>query len=131
MGAGHLLEEIRLLRTSEPDSIIIVYAHDGLEYQAAPSPRQHWWAEQFARAGTDIILFAHNHQYSNIETLEKTPRKTVLAWSLGNFLFGGNLKWKNNSDVRMLSIQIDTESNRKSAAWINGYTENWTYSLKE
>ena len=126
-----LLEEIRLLRASEPDSIIIVYAHDGLEYQAAPSARQHWWAEQFARAGTDIILFAHNHQYSNIEILEKTPKKTLIAWSLGNFLFGGNSKWKNNADVRMLSVQIDTESNKKSASWVNGYTENWTYSLKD
>ena len=65
------------------------------------------------------------------EILEKTPRKTLVAWSLGNFMFGGNLKWKNNSDVRMLSVQIDTESNKKTATWISGYTENWVYSLRE
>ncbi|NCB23226.1 MAG: hypothetical protein EOM56_10395 [Deltaproteobacteria bacterium] len=126
-----LLEEIRQLRAAEPDSIIIVYAHDGLEYQAAPSARQRWWADQFARAGTDVILFSHNHQYCDAEILEKTPRKTLVAWSLGNFMFGGNLKWKNNADVRILSVQIDTESNKKTATWISGYTENWMFSLKE
>ena len=126
-----LLEEIRLLRAAEPQSIIVVYAHDGLEYQPAPTARQHWWARQFAQAGTDIILFSHNHQYCGIEVLEKTPRQTLVAWSLGNFLFGGNLKWKSRSDVRMLSVQIDTESGNKTAKWINGYTENWTFSLQE
>ena len=126
-----LLEEIRLLRAAEPQSIIVVYAHDGLEYQPAPTARQHWWARQFAQAGTDIVLFSHNHQYCGIEVLEKTPRQTLVAWSLGNFLFGGNLKWKSRSDVRMLSVQIDTESGNKTAKWINGYTENWTFSLQE
>lgn len=126
-----LLEEIRRLRESEPNSIIIVYAHDGLEYQTAPSARQRWWADQFARAGTDVILFSHNHQYCDAEILEKTPRKTLVAWSLGNFMFGGNLKWKNHSDVRMLSVQIDTESSKKTAIWIRGYTENWVYTLRE
>ena len=126
-----LLKEIRQLRESEPDSLIIVYAHDGLEYMAGPTPRQRWWAEQFAKAGTDVILFSHNHQYCDAEVLEKTPRKTLVAWSLGNFLFGGNLKWKNHPDVRMLSVQIDTESNKKTAKWIYGYTENWMYSLKD
>ena len=126
-----LLEQIKLLRTAEPQSIIIVYAHDGLEYQPAPTPRQHWWAHQFAQAGTDVVLFSHNHQYCGVEILEKTPRKTLVAWSLGNFLFGGNLKWKNRSDVRMLSVQIDTESGNKAAKWISGYTENWIFSLQD
>ena len=126
-----LLEEISQLRAAEPQSIIIVYAHDGLEYQPAPTARQHWWARQFAQAGADIVLFSHNHQYCGIEILEKTPRKTLVAWSLGNFLFGGNMKWKNRSDVRMLSVQIDTESGNKTAKWINGYTENWIFSLQE
>ena len=126
-----LLNEIRLLRASEPHSIIVVYAHDGLEYMAAPSSRQRWWAERFADAGTDVILFSHNHQYCDFEILKKTPRQTLVAWSLGNFLFGGNLKWKNNSDVRMLSVQIDTESNNKTAKWISGFTENWMYTLRD
>ena len=126
-----LLNEIRLLRASEPHSIIVVYAHDGLEYLAEPSSRQRWWAKQFANAGTDVILFSHNHQYCDFEIFEKTPRQTLVAWSLGNFLFGGNLKWKNNSDVRMLSVQIDTESSKKTAKWISGYTENWIYSFRD
>ena len=126
-----LLNEVRQLRESDPDSLIIVYAHDGLEYMAQPTPRQRWWADQFAKAGTDVILFSHNHQYCDAEILEKTPRKTLVAWSLGNFLFGGNLKWKNHPDVRLLSVQVDTESNKKTAKWIYGYTENWMYALKD
>lgn len=126
-----LLNEIRQLRASDPQSIIVVYAHDGLEYMAAPTPRQRWWADQFAQAGSDVILFSHNHQYCDYEFLDKTPRKTLVAWSLGNFLFGGNFKWKNHSDVRMLSVLIDTDSGKKTATWISGYTENWNFSLRD
>lgn len=124
-----LREEIRRLRLSEPDSIIVVYAHDGIEQQPAPTKRQRDWADQFARSGADIILFSHNHQYGDIETLEATPRHTLVAWSLGNFLFGGNLKWKNHPDVRILSIRIDADSGSKSAEWIYGRASNWMFSI--
>jgi hypothetical protein len=48
---------------------------------------------------------------------------------LGNFLFGGNFKWKTRPDVRMLSIRIDPATGDKKGQWILGRTKEWKFSL--
>ena len=126
-----LLEELSSLRARKPAAIIIVYAHDGLEFQDAPTLRQEQWARLFARAGADVVLFAHNHRYGRFQILEDTPRKTFVAWSLGNFLFGGNRQWRHHRDVRLLSLRLDPESGRKEGRWLYGTTRNWEFSLFE
>ena len=131
LGYAFLLEEVRALRIQEPGAYIIVYGHDGDEYASAPSRRQVYWAKQLAFAGADVVLFCHNHRYGEIVILEDTPRRTLVAWSLGNFLFGGNLKWKNHPDVRLLSILIDTATGEKYAEWIYGMTSNWSFIVQE
>ena len=124
-----LREEISGLRARKPSAIIIVYAHDGLEYQDAPTPRQKQWARIFARAGADVVLFAHNHRYGEFQILEDTPRRTFVAWSLGNFLFGGNRQWRCHRDVRLLSLRLDPDSGHKEGRWLYGRTRNWEFSL--
>lgn len=126
-----LLEELSRLRVRKPAAIIIVYAHDGLEYQDAPTLRQKHWARLFARAGADVVLFAHNHRYGHFQILEDTPRKTFVAWSLGNFLFGGNRQWRYRNDVRLLSLRLDPESGYKEGRWLYGMTADWEFSLPE
>ena len=73
--------------------------------------------------------FAHSHCYGGFETLGSSPRKTFVAWGLGNFLFGGNRGWRNRNDVRLLSIRLDTVTGGKSACWLYGKTSNWQFSL--
>ena len=41
-----------------------------------------------------------------------------------------------NNDLKDIEMDwlvdwIDTESNKKTATWISGYTENWMFSLRE
>lgn len=124
-----LLETVRALRAREPEAWIILYSHDGDEGFSEASERQRLWAGWFAAAGADIILFAHSHCYGGFETLESTPRKTFVAWGLGNFLFGGNRGWRSRNDVRLLSIRLDTVTGQKSACWLYGKTKNWQFSL--
>lgn len=126
-----LQEEVSRLRARKPSAIIIVYAHDGLEWQDTPTLRQEQWARIFARAGADIVLFAHNHRYGRFQILEDTPRRTLVVWSLGNFLFGGNRQWRNHKDVRLLSLLLDPDSGHKEARWLYGMTRNWEFSLSE
>lgn len=126
-----LLEEVRSLRNRQPTAYIIVYGHDGEEGKSGPSPRQVYWAERLAFAGADVIFFSHDHRYGEVVILEGTPRRTLVAWSLGNFLFGGNSKWKDHPDVRLLSIIIDTRTGQKYADWIYGMTSNWSFILYE
>lgn len=124
-----LLETVRALRAREPEAWIILYSHDGNEGFPEASERQRLWADWFAAAGADIILFAHSHCYGGFETLGSSPRRTFVAWGLGNFLFGGNRGWRNRNDVRLLSIRLDTVTGGKSACWLYGKTSNWQFSL--
>lgn len=124
-----LVEWIGRLRQAVPKSLIIVYAHDGVELEPQPTPRQRQWAGLFAAAGADVVLFAHSHCYGPVEILWDSPRKTLVAWSLGNFLFGGNRKWKHHPDVRLLSIRIRPDTGHKDAVWLLGRTTNWEFSF--
>ncbi|WP_300788006.1 CapA family protein [uncultured Desulfovibrio sp.] len=124
-----LRQWIHALRQAVPESLIIVYSHDGMETQLAPTPRQRQWATIFAAAGADVLLFAHSHLYGGVEILQDSPRRTLVAWSLGNFLFGGNRKWKNHRDVRLLRIRINPDDGSKDAVWLLGHTQNWRFSF--
>lgn len=124
-----LLQTIRELRRRNPVALIVVYAHDGIEQQSEATPRQILWAGWFARAGADVVLFAHSHMYGTFEVLSSTPRRTFVAWGLGNFLFGGNARWKDRDDVRLLSIHIDPVTGEKQGRWIFGRTRNWEFRL--
>ena len=75
------------------------------------------------------MLFAHSHLYGGVEILWDSPRRTLVAWSLGNFLFGGNRKWKNHRDVRLLRVRVDLTNGNKEAVWLLGHTDNWQYSF--
>ena len=124
-----LREWVHSLRQAVPESLIIVYSHDGEEGQIEPTRRQRQWANSFAAAGADVLLFAHSHLYGGVEILWDSPRRTLVAWSLGNFLFGGNRRWKNHRDVRLLRIRINLADGNKDAVWLLGHTENWQFSF--
>lgn len=62
---------------------VIVSAHWGGEYQAAPSARQQAMAQIWAQAGADIIIGHGPHVLQRIERIGET----LVAYSLGNFLF--------------------------------------------
>ena len=124
-----LREWIHTLRQAVPESLIIVYSHDGQEGQLEPTLRQRQWANVFAAAGADVVLFAHSHLYGGVEILWDSPRRTLVAWSLGNFLFGGNRRWKNHGDVRLLRVRVDLTDGSKDAVWLLGHTSNWQYAF--
>lgn len=124
-----LLQTTIALRREMPHALILLYIHDGEELLYEPTSRQQKWADMLAWAGADVLLFAHSHRYGLVEVLEDTPRRTLVAWSLGNFLFGGNRRWRAHRDVRILDLRLNLESGHKSARWLYGYTDNWTFFL--
>ncbi|WP_306600545.1 CapA family protein [Geothrix sp. 21YS21S-2] len=65
---------------------VVVSIHWGAEYLHAPLPRQKDVARRLARAGADLILGHHPHVLQAVEVLETGPRRTVVAYSLGNFI---------------------------------------------
>ncbi len=79
----------------------IVYIHGGEEYKHKTSSQQRW-SQKFAAAGADVVLWAHSHVWGPVEY----EGKTLTAYGLGNFLFGGNSGWRNRKGIAGLSIRF-------------------------
>jgi poly-gamma-glutamate synthesis protein (capsule biosynthesis protein) len=65
---------------------VVVSIHWGTEYFHEPIARQRQAAATLAQAGADLILGHHPHVLQPVEVLENGPRKTVVAYSMGNFV---------------------------------------------
>lgn len=66
--------------------LVVVSVHWGNEYQRQPTRRQRDLARRLAEAGCDLILGHHPHVLQPAELLETEGRKTLVAYSLGNFI---------------------------------------------
>ncbi|MEZ5307183.1 MAG: CapA family protein [Pyrinomonadaceae bacterium] len=69
--------------------VVIVSIHWGTEYASYPDVAQTDLAEQATRAGADIVVGHHPHvlQGLSLGANAANDRKTLVAYSLGNFVF--------------------------------------------
>jgi len=65
---------------------VVVSIHWGVEYQHVPLPRQREVALQLCEAGADLILGTHPHALQPVELLEHNGHRTLVAFSMGNFV---------------------------------------------
>jgi poly-gamma-glutamate synthesis protein (capsule biosynthesis protein) len=65
---------------------VVVSIHWGLEYQHTPLARQREVAQQLCAAGADLILGTHPHVLQPVELLTSGGHRTLVAYSLGNFV---------------------------------------------
>jgi poly-gamma-glutamate synthesis protein (capsule biosynthesis protein) len=65
---------------------VVVSLHWGVEYRHDPAPAQRDLAGRLAEAGADLILGHHPHVLQPVEMLERGGRRTLVAYSLGNFV---------------------------------------------
>ena len=65
---------------------VILSLHWGEENATEPSSEQRSLAKVFAENGADVILGHHSHIVQDIEYVSTTRGKTLVAYSLGNFL---------------------------------------------
>jgi hypothetical protein len=80
-----VLEAIKAAR-SQCD-LLLVSIHWGIEYSPAPRPEDIDTAHKMLEAGADAVIGHHPHVLQPIETyLTQDHRKTVIFYSLGNFL---------------------------------------------
>lgn len=82
----------------EGATVVIPYFHWGIERAAKPYDVQTNLARFAIDSGADMVLGAHPHV---IQSMENYKGK-LIAYSLGNFSFGGN---SNPSDKRALMLQ--------------------------
>ncbi|WP_235420807.1 CapA family protein [Jeotgalibacillus soli] len=75
-------------RAREVADLVVVGMHWGQEY-AQPTPEQQQLAKDLAKSGADIIIGHHPHVLQPIEWIDgQDGQKTLVAYSLGNFISG-------------------------------------------
>jgi poly-gamma-glutamate synthesis protein (capsule biosynthesis protein) len=82
--------------------VVVAWFHWGTELHPEPSARQRDLAADALRAGAQVVLGAHPHVFGGVEN---APRRSVVAWTLGNFVFPAHSA--NTSHTGILIVNLD------------------------
>jgi poly-gamma-glutamate capsule biosynthesis protein CapA/YwtB (metallophosphatase superfamily) len=83
---SYIAADIRGARNRGAD-VVVVYFHWGAERTYVPSGQQRALAGVAFDAGATVVLGAHPHV---LQPREQPRARRLVAWSLGNFVFGAN-----------------------------------------
>jgi len=92
-----------VVRARRRADAVVVYFHWGIELARTPDSRQRTFADAALRAGASVVLGAHPHV---LQPLERRGRK-VVAWSLGNFVFGASSPGTSASGILLVGLGAD------------------------
>lgn len=89
---------LRVIERAEANSdYVIAVPHWGTEGTLYPDASQRMLAEQFARAGADVIIGGHPHRLQGAAYVEGVP----VAYSLGNFWFSDGTLYTTVAQVKI------------------------------
>jgi hypothetical protein len=83
---SYISSDVRRIKNRGVD-VVVVYFHWGVERTFTPNSRQRSLAAVAFDAGATVVLGAHPHV---LQPIEQPGRRRLVAWSLGNFVFGAN-----------------------------------------
>ncbi len=100
---SYIAADVRSARRNGADAVV-VYFHWGIERSLVPTSRQRALAGVAFDAGATVVLGAHPHVLQPRET----PRPgRLVAWSLGNFVFGANSPGTANTGILHVRLGRD------------------------
>jgi len=111
-----ILDDIRRLRPRV--DFVVVNLHWGQELETEPDSSQIILAHQIIEGGADLIVGHYPHV---LQGIEQYLGRTV-AYSLGNFVFGGNLKCA-NSETAVLKVRFAKDTMEVQAVPVS--IRNW------
>jgi poly-gamma-glutamate synthesis protein (capsule biosynthesis protein) len=114
---GWIAEDVRAARRRA--DVVVVYFHWGVELARQPDARQRTFGDAALAAGAAVVLGAHPHV---LQPVERRGRR-VVAWSLGNFVFGAVSPGTTASGI--LLVRLGTDGVRGAElvpARIDGFT---------
>ena len=83
--------------------VVVVYFHWGIERTFTPTARQRSLASIALRAGASVVLGAHPHV---LQPIERPRPRGLVAWSLGNFVFGANSPGTERTGILRLGVGL-------------------------
>jgi len=96
---SYISSDVRRAKNQGAD-VVVVYLHWGTERAFSPDSRQRSLAAVAFDAGATIVLGAHPHVLQPIEP----RRRRLVAWSLGNFVFGANTLGTESTGILRLQM---------------------------
>jgi poly-gamma-glutamate capsule biosynthesis protein CapA/YwtB (metallophosphatase superfamily) len=95
----YVVEDVKSAKKNGAD-IVVINFHWGTELARQPNSGDRALAYRAVEAGADIIVGHHPHVLQPMEIYHGK----VIAWSLGNFIFGGNRRSEKESALLEVSI---------------------------
>jgi len=111
-----ILEDIKRLRPRV--DFIVINIHWGEELETVPDSNQIILAHRMIDGGADLIVGHHPHV---LQGIERYHRK-IIAYSLGNFVFGGNSR-SANSETAVLKVRFAKDTMEVYAVPVS--VRNW------
>jgi capsule synthesis protein PGA_cap len=96
---SYISSDVRRAKNRGAD-VVLAYFHWGAERTFSPDSRQRSLAAVAFDAGATIVLGAHPHVLQPIEP----RRRRLVAWSLGNFVFGANTAGTESTGILRLRM---------------------------
>ena len=81
--------------------VVVCWFHWGTELHPDPSERQQQLAAAALEAGAQVVLGAHPHVFGRVSS---PTRHTVIAWTLGNFVFPSGSPDTERTGILTLSL---------------------------
>jgi poly-gamma-glutamate synthesis protein (capsule biosynthesis protein) len=107
------LDAVRAARTDA--GVVVVIVHWGQEYADQPNADQRAWAHKLVDAGADLIIGSHPHVLQPFEVVTTEARTSVVAYSLGNFIFDQGFSHATSTSV-VLRVLLDNDGVALAAA---------------
>ncbi|ENH96376.1 hypothetical protein J416_11050 [Gracilibacillus halophilus YIM-C55.5] len=104
-------------KAEQKADVTIVSYHFGNQYQRYPSQEQQNVAQFSADLGVDVVIGHHPHVLQPIEWVKgKNGQKTLVAYSLGNFLSGQDQLYRRIGGILNFTVKKKTEANGQTVS---------------
>jgi len=84
--------------------VVVVWFHWGDELALRPGARQRTFASAALNAGAQLVLGAHPHV---LQPIVRPARRSLVAWSLGNFVFAPNSPGTDRTGILHVDLAAD------------------------
>lgn len=100
-GIGLATQAAQAIRELRPKvDLLIVQIHWGLEEKTEPTPQQESWANEWVKAGADIIAGHHPHVWQPVRKIGNS----LVFFSLGDFLFDSPFGPRRSTGIAFVKI---------------------------